>query len=112
MALAEQVVSHIVALQPKKVTVGDIISSVADYYDLTEKQILAANRSREVTHARHVAAYLSKELTESSLTEIGFKLGKRTHATVLHSIETIRNQMEFDASLRQQIAQIEAAVMH
>ena len=112
LALAEQVVSHIVALQPKKVTVGDIISSVADYYDLTEKQILAANRSREVTHARHVAAYLSKELTESSLTEIGFKLGKRTHATVLHSIETIRNQMEFDASLRQQIAQIEAAVMH
>jgi len=112
VALAEQVVSHIVAIQPRKTTVGDVISAVADYYAVPEKAIVAQNRSKEVTQARHVVAYLCKELTESSLTEIGFKLGKRTHATVLHSVDIIKQKMEFDPVIRQQIAQIESAILH
>ena len=112
VALAEQVVSHIVAIQPRKTSVGDILTAVADYYSIPEKALVAQNRSREVTQARHVAAYLCKELTECSLSEIGFKLGKRTHATVLHSLEFVKQRMEFDPVLRQQVAQIEAAVLH
>ena len=112
LELTEQVVSHITAIQPKKTTVGDILTAVADYYAVPEKAITAQNRSKEVTMARHVAAYMCKELTESSLTEIGFKLGKRTHATVLHSIALIKEKLEFDAVLRQQIAQLESALMH
>ena len=109
LQLAEQVVSRIVAIQPRKTTVGDVISAVADYYNVPEKSISAQSRSREYTQARHVVAYLSKELTESSLTEIGFKI-HRTHATVLHSISYIKGQLEFDAVLRQQIAQIETTL--
>jgi len=112
ITLAEQVISHIVAIQPRITSVGDILTSVADYYAVPEKAITAQNRSKEVTKARHVAAYLCKELTECSLSEIGYKLGKRTHATVLHSISLIKEQMEFDPVLRQQISQIEAAVLH
>ncbi|MBO7459078.1 MAG: chromosomal replication initiator protein DnaA [Paludibacteraceae bacterium] len=110
LQLAEEVVRRIVAIQPKQTTVGEVISAVAEYYNLSEKQIIAQSRSRENAHARHVIAYISKELTESSLTEIGFKMGRRTHATVLHSITYIKEQMEFDAALRQQVAQIESAL--
>ena len=110
LALAEQVVSHIVALQPHKTTIGDIISAVAQHYNLPEKALLSQNRAREIANARHVALYLSKELTDCSLTEIGFKMGKRTHATVLHSIGLIKSQMEFDPVLRQHLAQIESAI--
>ena len=110
LALTEQVVSHIVAIQPKKTTIGDVLSAVSDFYEIPEKAILAQNRSKEIMQARHVAAYLCKELTESSLTEIGFKLGKRTHATILHSVETIKERMEFDPVLRQQIAQMESHI--
>ena len=110
LPLAEQVVSHIVAIQPKKITIGDVINVVAQHYNLPEKAILSQNRSRDISHARHVALYLSKELTNSSLTEIGFKMGRRTHATVLHSIGLIKSQLEFDPVLRQHIAQLEAAI--
>ncbi|MBQ2520929.1 MAG: chromosomal replication initiator protein DnaA [Paludibacteraceae bacterium] len=110
LALAEQVVSHIVALQPHQTTIGDIISAVAQHYNLPEKALLSQNRAREIANARHVALYLSKELTDCSLTEIGFKMGKRTHATVLHSIGLIKSQMEFDPVLRQHLAQIESAI--
>ncbi len=112
LKLAEQVVSHIVALQPRAISIGDVLTATADHYGVTEKALLSNNRSREVTQVRHVVAYLCKELTSSSLTEIGFKLGRRTHATMLHSVALINKQLEFDASLRQHIAQIESALRY
>ena len=65
-----------------------------------------------MTYARHVAVYLSKQLTESSLSEIGYRMGRRTHATVLHSIAYVREMMENDAVLRQQLAQLTSALQH
>lgn len=108
--LAEQVVSHIVAIQPAAPTVNEVLTKVAQFYNLSVKLLTSQNRSREVTQARHVAFYLSKELTDCSLTEIGFKMGHRTHATALHSISLIKGQMEFDPVLRQQLAQIRTTV--
>ena len=107
LALAEQVVSRIVAIQPRLITVDDVIKKVAKHYNIPDKAIVAQNRSREVSQARHVATYLSKQLTASSLTEIGFKMGRRTHATVLHSVQLIKDQMEFDPVLRQHLHQLE-----
>lgn len=108
--LAEEVISHIVAIQPKKITVGDVLGAVAEHYSLPEKAITSTNRSREIANARHIAIYLTKELTDSSLTEIGFKMGKRTHATVLHSISMIKDRLEFDPVLRQTIAKLESTL--
>ena len=108
--LAEKVVSHIVAVQPRKITIGDVLGAVADSYNLPEKAIVAQNRSRDVSQARHVAAYLCKELTNSSLTEIGFKMGRRTHATMLHSVALVKEQLEYDPAMRQRISQLEAAL--
>lgn len=110
LKLAEKVVSHIVAIQPRTITIGDVIGVVADHYNLPEKALAAPNRSRDVSQARHVAAYLCKELTNSSLTEIGFKMGRRTHATMLHSVALVKEQLEFDPVMRQRIAQLEAAL--
>ena len=112
LALAEKVVSHIVAIQPQTTTVTDVISAVAKHFNIPEKAILAQNRSKDIMQARHVAAYLSKELTDTSLTEIGYKLGKRTHATILHSIAYVREMSEIDPVLRQHIAQVQSALQH
>ena len=88
------------------------IKEVALQYNIPAKAILGQNRSREVTQARHIAAYLSKQLTESSLAEIGVRMGRRTHATVLHSIAYVKDQMEFDPVMRQRIAQLQSALQH
>ena len=112
LVLTEEVVSHIVPIQAKRITVGDVLGAVAEHYDVSEKMMLSANRSREVTQARHLAIYLTKELTDCSLTEIGFKMGRRTHATVLHSVANIKDQLEFDPALRQTVAQIESQLRH
>jgi chromosomal replication initiator protein len=108
IALAEEVVSRIVPIQEKRITVGDVLGVVCEHYNVPEKLLLSANRSREVSLVRHMAIYLTKELTDCSLTEIGFKIGRRTHATVLHSLTTIKDQLEYDPALRQTVAQLES----
>ena len=112
LALTEQVVSHIVAVQPHRTTVEDVIEEVAKHYNIPQRALISQNRSKEISQARHVAAYLSKKLTDSSLTEIGFRLGRRTHATVLHSVAYVNEQIEFDPVLRQHLAQLKSALHH
>lgn len=112
LPLAEQVVSHIVAMQPQTTTVDDVLHAVSQHYNIPEKALVAQNRSKDIALARHVAAYLSKQLTDSSLTEIGFRMGRRTHATILHSIDYVRDTMEFDPVLRQHVAQLQSALQH
>ena len=112
LPLAEKVVSHIVALQPQTISIEDIMDAVSKHYNVSEKALIAQNRSKDISMARHVAVYLCKKMTDRSLTEIGFRMGRRTHATMLHSIAYIRDMMEEDAVLRQQIAQIEATIKH
>lgn len=111
LALAEKVVSHIVLIQPRMVTVEDVISKVTKHYSLPEKALSAQNRSREVSQARHIAIYLCKQLTNCSLNEIGQRMGHRSHATVLHSVSLIKEQIEFDAVLRQQVSQLEKSLI-
>ena len=108
--LAEQIISRIVAIQPRQTTIPDIIATVAEYFNVPPKSIVAQNRSKDISQARHVALYLSKVLTNCSLNEIGFKMGRRTHATVLHSISLVKTQLEFDPVLRQRVAQLQAAL--
>lgn len=111
LALAERVISHIVVVQPRIVTVEDVISKVTKQYNLPERSLVAQNRSHEVSHARHIALYLCKQLTNCSLNEIGQKMGRRSHATVLHSISLVKEQMEFDPALRLQISKLEKSLI-
>ncbi len=110
LQLTEQVVSHIVAIQPRKIRVEDVVNAVAEHYNLPPKAIIAQNRSRDVMLARHVTFYLCKQLTNCSLNEIGFQIGRRTHATVLHSISHMREVLDLDPVLRQHVAQVQATL--
>lgn len=112
LQLTEQVVSHIVEIQPSTVELSDVVGAVAEHFNIPEKSILSQNRSKEIMQARHVAIYLSKELTDHSLNEIGLYMGRRTHATVLHSLILMREQLEIDPVLRQQVHQIESVLQH
>jgi chromosomal replication initiator protein len=112
LQLAEQVVSHIVAIQPRQTSIADVLGAVSEHFNLPEKALISQNRSKEIAHARHVVFYICKHMTNSSLAEIGLRVGKRTHATVLHSIAYVKDQLEYDPVLRQHVNQIQAALEH
>ena len=47
--------------------------------------------------------YLCRELTDSSLEEIGKSLGKKDHTTVMSGISKIKNRLKTDEELNKNI---------
>ena len=111
MKLTEQVLGRIVELRPKHISMGDVLGAVGEHFNVQEKTIIAQTRTREVMIARHVAIYLAKEMTDFSLAEIGNYMGHRSHATVLHSFNLMKNQLSTDPVLRHQVNQIQSVLM-
>lgn len=83
-----------------------IATSVAHHYGCTVHDLRSPKRNRDLTHARHVALYLMKRLTNRSLREIGGYLERRDHTTVLHACEKIGLQEKKDQHLAQELSHI------
>jgi chromosomal replication initiator protein len=76
------------------ITVEKIQRMVCHKYKMKPVQLKSKNNSPKVSFPRQVAMYLSKELTDSSLPEIGKKFGGKHHTTVLHSVRKIEKMRE------------------
>lgn len=100
-----------IAQRRNTTTAADVLKAVCATFDISEKEILGRQRKREIVRPRHVAMYLLREETESSLVEIGRTLGGRDHTTVLHGIEKIEKDLETDTQLRSRIISIQEALL-
>lgn len=89
-------------------SVKDIINVVANYYGFTKIDLISARRKYDITHARHVAMYLARQLTPRSMPQIGKALGNRDHTTILHGVQKIERLIasDPDSELARDIAAI------
>jgi chromosomal replication initiator protein len=108
--LAQNVVSKIVNITPKTISVEGIRNVVCDYFNLSVESVMSKERKHELVQARQIAMYLSKQYTKQSLSNIGLNIGKRDHATVLHACKVISDQIEIDKSFRLTIKEIEEKI--
>jgi chromosomal replication initiator protein len=85
------------------VTVEKIQKLVCHKYKIKLAQLKSKNNSPKVSFPRQIAMYLSKELTDTSLPEIGKKFCGKHHTTVLYSIRKIekmrKDNSEFDKEI-------------
>ena len=109
LTLTQTVVGRLVALHPQSYDVKDIISTVCQHLNVTEKVITARTRQRIAVRARNITMYLIKKYTDSSLAQIGAYV-HRDHATVAYSLNAMEDLMSYDAVLRQEVASIENAL--
>ena len=107
LSLARQVVSRIVRLEKKQVSVESIQETVCKYFNLEQSAIQTNSRKREIVQARQITMYLAKKYTDSSFSRIGKIVGKRDHATVLHACKTVKDQIEINKSFRSSVEEIE-----
>ncbi|MBQ6523853.1 MAG: ATP-binding protein [Atopobiaceae bacterium] len=78
------------------VTVDNIQRNVEKFYDVAHADLIGSKRNKELMEARHVGIWLTRELTDNTLAEIGKKFGGRTHATVKHSIAWVDDYKKRD----------------
>jgi chromosomal replication initiator protein len=79
---------------------------VATYFRLSEQDIVGQKRAGRINHARQVAMYLMRELTEISLSQIGEYFGGRSHTTVLHGCNKVAEETEHDTNLSNALNQL------
>ena len=73
----------------KRVTIEEIQKRVAAHFNIRVAEMHSARRSRAVARPRQIAMYLSKQLTQRSLPDIGRKFGGRDHTTVMHAVKKV-----------------------
>lgn len=71
---------------PRKIWIADIVRKVSETCGVRVADIQGHCRCREYTRPRQYAMVLSRELTTSSLPEIGRRIGGRDHTTVVHAL--------------------------
>ncbi len=101
--VAQEVLRDLLRSNERFITIDGIQRKVCEYYSVKLSDLNSAKRKKEITKARQIAMYLAKQLTTKSLPEIGRSFGGKDHATVIHAVkrvkENISNDKEFEADL-------------
>ncbi len=102
--VVEKTLSEMLQAAPQaKVTVDNILKSVAAMYEVKVSDLTGTARNRKVAFPRQIAMYLAKELISDSLMKLASSFGGKTHSTLLHAWKKISKLLEKDETLRRQI---------
>ena len=93
------------------ISIEDVLNAVSDYFNVSCAGLKGKKRSQSITLARHVAMYLCRELTETSLTDIGSEFGGRDHTTVIHACQKIEDKLKAEPSLDETISRIKKMIL-
>jgi chromosomal replication initiator protein len=91
--LAKEVLKGMISSGEKKITVVLIQKEVSKFFDISIEEMKAKKRTRSVVYPRQMAMYLSRELTDYSLPDIGGFFGGKDHTTVLHAYDKITKEL-------------------
>lgn len=89
--------------QQRITTPAKIIETVVKFYDIHLNDMVQRSRKKNLVKPRQVAMYLLREELGYSYPNIGEKFGDRDHTTIIHACEKIRNAVNNNKELTQEI---------
>lgn len=105
--MAQSVLRDIIKGSPKKSPdVKTIQRAVSQHFGIPVETLKAKTRISRVVRARQVAIYITRELTDSSLVQIGKNFGGRDHSTILHACKKIERELQNDPTLGRKLEAI------
>ncbi len=104
LELVQMALKDLIAMRVQAVSMDNIRKVVAEFYDISVKDLMGKKRLRHIARPRQVAMSLARELTNNSFTEIGQSFGGRDHTTVMHACEKVQelcvSDLMFDKDYR------------
>jgi chromosomal replication initiator protein len=85
------------------VNIDQIVRIICREMKVSERQIMSKSRTMDIALARQIAMYFCKELTETSLANIGVHIGGRDHSTVIHACKNIEKKIQTDGDFKLRI---------
>jgi len=96
--------------QRPRLTIEHIKEEVALRYHLKRRDLEGTSRKKEISQARHIAIFLSREMTDHSFPAIGREFGNRDHTTIMHSYMKVKTLLEETPLLHAEISEIKEAL--
>lgn len=97
-------------LQRPSPPAGEILATVARYYNLPKTKLVSSSRQKSIVLARAVAIFLIRELTPLSYDQIGKLLGGRDHSTILHNYRRIERAQSTDRVLNHALTELRRSI--
>lgn len=105
LKFVQQALQEIISSGKKKgVQPQNVIEAIAQYFNISTKELIEKGRKKEIAYARHIAMYLMRSELNSSYPSIGTIFGGRDHTTALHAYEKISKEMETDEKIREDLS--------
>src|SRR6266446_1305300 len=95
----------------QSINIEVIQKKVAEHYDIRLADMTSKRRPENIAFPRQIAMFLTRQMTESSLSTIGEAFGGRDHGTVLHACRLVKDRMQVDATVRQVVSYLEKQLM-
>lgn len=96
---------QVIASEPVSVTVDKILNAVSSKTGISVEEMKSRKRTSNIASARHIAIYIIKKLTNSSLPAVGKVFG-RDHTTVMSSLDTVEKHIASDPAYDLKIKEI------
>ena len=89
LEMAKEILKDMVKEIYKRVTPDVIMEIVSGHFSVSKDDLKRGKRNKNLVLPRQIAMYLSRELTELSLPEIGSVFGAKHHTTILYAHKKI-----------------------
>lgn len=109
-AMAMEVLKNVMDSDEHRVSIDNIQRLVCKEFGLTMTQLKSKDNSHKISYPRQIAMYLTKQLTPTSLPQIGREFGGKHHTTVLHSINKIEDLRKSDRDLNRLINKLTSSL--
>lgn len=106
LQLTKEVLKDLLKGPTKLITVDFIQRCVVEEFGVSLQDIKTKRRNKQIVLPRQIAMYLSRELTDLSLPEIGELFGGKDHTTVLHSYNKIKEDSHRNPELKERIEKV------
>jgi chromosomal replication initiator protein len=90
--------------------VDQIKKAVSSFYGISETDLVSPTRAARVAWPRHLAIYLTRELTDQPLAAIGRSFGGRNHATVLHACKRVSERLLVDGQTERDVEDLTSSL--
>jgi len=105
LGMAQEVLQDLKAVETRLKT-PDIQKIVGDYYGVSLPELLGRSRRKRLVRARQMALYFCRLYTEKTMVELG-RLFHRSHASVVHALQTLERQRQSQPRVAQELELLE-----
>jgi len=111
--LSSELIAEVIPQSPRSAqatSVEEIQQQVAERFGISRAELIGTSRAATPLRARQVAIFLTRELTDLSLPQIGRLYGGRDHTTVMNSLRRVEASLGEDEALSTRVDELRTAI--